>query len=116
MMTMPQHASQKTPVLAPAGAGSPRPVGERSAGLAQLILLLAGSCMSVLGAVLIAPVLPQMAEAFAGAPGVDVLVPIVLTVPALLIGLTAPFAGIIVDRVDRKRVLLIAMVAYSIFG
>ena len=72
--------------------------------------------MSVLGAVLIAPVLPQMTEAFADTPGVDVLVPIVLTVPALFIGLAAPFAGIIVDRVDRKRLLLIAMVAYSIFG
>ena len=96
-------------------AGLPT-VGGRTAGLAQLILLLAGSCMSVLGAVLIAPVLPQMTEAFADTPGVDVLVPIVLTVPALFIGLTAPFAGFIVDKIDRKRVLLIAMVAYAIFG
>src|SRR6478735_3167279 len=82
---------------------SPGP--ERTAGLAQLILLLAGSCMSVLGAVLIAPVLPQMSDTFAGTPGVEVLVPIVLTVPALLIGLAAPFAGIVVDRLDRKRLL-----------
>ena len=88
----------------------------REAGLPQLVLLLAGSCMSVLGAVLIAPVLPQMTEAFAATPGVDVLVPIVLTVPALLIGLTAPFAGFIADKIDRKRVLLIAMVAYAVFG
>src|SRR6476646_1856054 len=109
---MSDNASLKKPVTAPA---SPT-VGGRTAGLAQLILLLAGSCMSVLGAVLIAPVLPQMTDAFADTPGVDVLVPIVLTIPALLIGLTAPFAGIIVDRVDRKRLLLIAMVAYTIFG
>jgi MFS family permease len=92
------------------------PLPGRTPGTAQLILLLAGSCMSVLGAVLIAPVLPQMTQAFAGTPGVDVLVPIVLTVPALMIGLAAPFAGIIVDRVDRKRLLLVAMVAYSIVG
>lgn len=97
-------------------AGSPKTPAGRTPGLAQLILLLAGSCMSVLGAVLIAPVLPQMSAAFAGTPGVEVLVPIVLTVPALLIGLTAPFAGVVVDRLDRKRLLLIAMVAYSIFG
>jgi len=107
-----EKASLKKPVTAPA---TPT-VGGRAAGLAQLILLLAGSCMSVLGAVLIAPVLPQMTEAFADTPGVDVLVPIVLTVPALFIGLAAPFAGVIVDRVDRKRLLLIAMVAYAIFG
>ncbi|GIE34456.1 MFS transporter [Actinoplanes italicus] len=89
---------------------------QRRAGLPQLVLLLAGSCLSVLGAVLIAPVLPQMTDHFAGVPGADVLVPIVLTVPALIIGLTAPFAGFIADRIDRKRVLIIAMVGYSIFG
>lgn len=89
---------------------------QRQAGLPQLVLLLAGSCLSVLGAVLIAPVLPQMTDHFAGTPGADVLVPIVLTVPALIIGLTAPFAGFIADRIDRKRVLIIAMVGYTIFG
>ncbi|MEU8661988.1 MFS transporter [Actinoplanes philippinensis] len=89
---------------------------QRRAGLPQLVLLLAGSCLSVLGAVLIAPVLPQMTAHFAGTPGADVLVPIVLTVPALIIGLTAPFAGFIADRIDRKRVLILAMAGYTISG
>ena len=80
------------------------------------MLLLAATCLSVLGAVLIAPVLPQMTDAFAGVPGVDVLVPIVLTVPALVIGLTAPFAGLVADAVDRKRLLLVALPAYAIVG
>jgi MFS family permease len=66
--------------------------------------------------VLIAPVLPQMQDAFADVPGADVLVPVVLTVPALLIGLTAPFAGLVVDRADRKRLLLAALVVYAIVG
>ncbi|GAA2875047.1 MFS transporter [Pseudonocardia halophobica] len=57
-----------------------------------------------------------MTQAFAGTPGVDVLVPVVLTAPALLIGLTAPFAGVVVDRIDRKRLLLVAMLAYAVFG
>lgn len=88
----------------------------RTPGRAQLALLLAASCLSVLGAVLIAPVLPQMQDAFADVPGADVLVPVVLTVPALLIGLTAPFAGLVVDRADRKRLLLAALVVYAIVG
>ena len=95
---------------------APAPGAQREAGPLQLALLLAGSCLSVLGAVLIAPVLPQMTQAFAGTPGVDVLVPVVLTAPALLIGLTAPFAGVVVDRIDRKRLLLVAMLAYAVFG
>lgn len=101
---------------APAPAEVSLAANGRVPGMTQLVLLLAGSCMSVLGAVLIAPVLPQMSAEFAGTPGVGVLVPIVLTAPALVIGLTAPFAGFIVDAIDRKRLLLIAMVAYSIFG
>ncbi|MEO6087539.1 MAG: MFS transporter, partial [Umezawaea sp.] len=88
----------------------------RPAGMAQLVLLLAGSCMAVLGSVLIAPVLPQLAAQFADTPGVDLLVPIALTVPALMIGLAAPFAGIVVDAVDRKRLLLVSMVVYAVLG
>ncbi len=97
-------------------AGSTVTDQQRRAGLPQLVLLLAASCMSVLGAVLIAPVLPQMQQEFAAVPGAEVLVPVVLTVPALMIGLIAPFAGFIADRFDRKRLLLIAMVGYTIFG
>ncbi len=101
----------------PAGADTTvDPATGHAAGIPQLVLLLAASCMSVLGAVLIAPVLPQMQAEFAAVPGAAVLVPIVLTVPALIVGLGAPFAGLIADRFDRKRLLLVALVAYSIFG
>jgi MFS family permease len=88
----------------------------RQAGPAQLALLLAGSCLAVLGAVLIAPVLPKMEDHFAGVAGADVLVPIVLTIPALVIGLTAPFAGLVIDAIDRKRLLIAALVVYSFAG
>jgi MFS family permease len=105
----------ETILPAPTGAGTPQ-TAPRQAGPAQLALLLAGSCLSVLGAVLIAPVLPQMTDHFAGVAGAEVLVPVVLTVPALFIGLAAPFAGIVADAVDRKRLLIVAMVLYSLFG
>ncbi|MGW4943375.1 MFS transporter [Actinoplanes sp. NPDC004185] len=105
----------ETILPAPTGAGTSQ-AGPRRAGPAQLALLLAGSCLSVLGAVLIAPVLPQMTDHFAGVAGSEVLVPVVLTVPALFIGLAAPFAGFVADAVDRKRLLIVAMVLYSVFG
>jgi hypothetical protein len=66
----------------PAVAAGVESAPERVACLPELVLLLAASCLSVLGAVLIAPVLPQMAQEYAAVPGVAVLVPIVLTVPA----------------------------------
>ena len=104
------------PADRPVGTTATTTGAEREAGLPQLVLLLAISCMSVLGAVLIAPVLPQMQQEFAAVPGAEILVPVVLTVPALMIGLIAPFAGFIADRFDRKRLLLIAMVGYAVFG
>jgi len=88
----------------------------RQAGLPQSLLLLLGSCLPVLGAVLLAPVLPRMQEHFANTPGATVLVPIALTLPALIIALVAPFAGVIADRVGRKPLLLWAMLLYSVCG
>ncbi|MCI0916277.1 MFS transporter [Pseudomonas stutzeri] len=89
---------------------------DRQAGLGQSALLLFGSCLPVLGAVLIAPILPRMQQHFAGTPGAEVLAPIALTIPALMIALLAPFAGIIADRLGRKPLLLGSLVLYTLCG
>lgn len=107
---------ETTPLTeATAGAGRPGATGPR-AGTRQAALLMAGTAMPILGAVLLAPVLPAMTTAFASTPGVEVLVPVVLTIPALAIALLAPFAGVVADRVGRKNLLVAAMVLYSLFG
>lgn len=92
------------------------PATGQPAGTPQAIVLLLASCLSVLGAVLLAPVLPRIQDAFAGTPGVNALTPMVLTVPALVIGLTATFAGRVVDRLGRKRLLVGALVVYAVVG
>jgi MFS family permease len=88
----------------------------RHAGLPQSLLLLLGSCLPVLGAVLLAPVLPRMQAHFADVAGSAVLVPIVLTLPALVIAMLAPFAGLIADRLGRKPLLLASMLLYVLCG
>ena len=88
----------------------------RRAGVLQGVLLLAGSCMPVLGSVLITPVLPQLSAEFAGVAGAEILVPMVVAIPALMIAIFSPFAGQIVDRVGRKWLLIITMFAYAIAG
>ncbi|MFI7499797.1 MFS transporter [Streptomyces sp. NPDC049687] len=82
----------------------------------RVTLLMAGSCLPILGAVLIAPVLPKMQDHFASSPGAKALVPLALTVPALALALLAPFAGVIVDRLGRKRLLVVATLLYAVFG
>ncbi|WP_052469410.1 MFS transporter [Pseudomonas massiliensis] len=89
---------------------------EPTARWPQATLLLLGSCLPVLGAVLLAPVLPRMQAHFAEVPGAAVLVPLSLTLPALVVALLAPFAGIMADRVGRKPLLCLALALYSLCG
>jgi MFS family permease len=100
----------------PVAASVQDPATGRPAGTAQAVVLLLSSCLSVLGAVLLAPVLPAIQNAFADTPGVATLTPVVLTVPALVIGLTAPLAGRIIDRLGRKRLLVGALLVYAVVG
>ncbi|KQM83555.1 MFS transporter [Agromyces sp. Leaf222] len=93
-----------------------QPVAARTAGFWQAVLLLAGSCMPVLGSVLITPILPQLSEVFGDQPGSEVLVPMIVAIPALIIAIFAPFAGQIVDRLGRKNLLLVTMFAYALVG
>jgi len=88
----------------------------RSAAWPQSSLLLFGSCLSVLAAVLIAPLLPAIQRDFADTPGAAVLVPLLISLPALMVALLAPFAGIIADRVARKPLLLACLALYTLFG
>lgn len=88
----------------------------RSANAWHAALLLAGSCMPVMGSVLITPILPQLSEEFGGVPGAEVLVPMIVAIPALMIAVFAPFAGQIVDRLGRRNLLVVAMFAYALAG
>lgn len=112
---MPGSVSPPSPAAVDAAAPSPVAVSG-PAHLLRVTLLMAGSCLPILGAVLIAPVLPKMQDHFASTAGAKALVPLALTVPALSLALLAPFAGVIVDRLGRKRLLIVATVLYAVFG
>lgn len=86
----------------------------RAAGTAQALPLLFASCMSVLGAVLLTPLIPQLLGVFAAYPPEMVL--LILSAPALMIAIFAPFAGQIADRVGRKNLLVVAMIVYAFVG
>ncbi len=92
------------------------PAEARVAGRPQAAVLLLGSCLPILGAILIAPVLPQLQDAFAGTPGVKALAPLALSVTSLAVGLVALVAGRVVDRVGRTRLLVAALPLYVVAG
>ena len=74
------------------------------------ILLLFASTMPTAAAVLLTPILPQLQQRFADSP---LPVPLILSAPALMIAIFAPFAGQIVDRLGRRRILLASMIVYA---
>ncbi|MGU7771579.1 MFS transporter [Burkholderia sp. MR1-5-21] len=91
-------------------------MGAKKAGTLQAVLLLLPITMAVMGLIVLVPVVPQMMQHFGAVPGVQFLIPLVLTLPALCVALLAPVAGVVVDRIGRRRTLIGALVLYAIAG
>ena len=84
-------------------------------GLLRATLFI-GSTLTVMAGAIVAPALPQISREFAHVPGIDLLGRLVLTLPALFMGLLAPVAGVFTDRAGRKKVLLISLLLYAFAG
>ena len=91
-------------------------VVKHRAGSLQGVLLLLPITMAVMGLVVLVPVLPGMMAQFHAVPGVEYLVPLMLTLPALCVAALGPFAGIVVDSFGRRRTCIGALVIYAIVG
>ncbi len=78
--------------------------------------LLAAAMLTVMASAGLAPILPMLRTHFAGVPGVDMQVRLVLALPALGIALWAPVAGLLTDRLGRLRVLVGSLALYALAG
>jgi MFS family permease len=78
--------------------------------------LLVTSSLVILGGAALAPALPAIQEHFSDVPNVQFLVRFILTLPALLIAITAPGAGYIVDRYGRKNILIASVILSGLAG
>jgi MFS family permease len=80
------------------------------------ITLPLASCLTVMSGAPITPALPSMREHFGDHPWAHILVPIVLTLPALFIAIGSLLAGPLVDRWGRKPFLLVGTLLFTIAG
>jgi len=80
------------------------------------ITLLAASTLTVMAGITVAPALPLMHDQFRAVAGADLLTRLVLTVPSLFIAIAAPLAGVVVDRLGRRPILIAATVVYVVAG
>ena len=81
-----------------------------------LPVLLMCASLTVMSGATIAPAMPSLREHFAGPEtggSLEYLVRLILTVPGLAIAAAAPFAGVIADRLGRRK-LLVAGVAFYV--
>ncbi|MGW0250499.1 MFS transporter [Nocardia goodfellowii] len=78
--------------------------------------VLAAAMLTIMAPAVIAPSLPAMRVVFADVAGADVLVRLVLTVTSLAIGLSAPAAGLVADRIGRKPVLVGSLSLFALAG
>jgi MFS family permease len=81
----------------------------------KAVLLLASS-LTVMSGATIAAALPLIETHFASQPNAGLYARLLLTVPALLIAVGSPFAGVFVDRFGRKKLLLASLVLYGLAG
>jgi MFS family permease len=110
-------SGSRLPVMAsPVAPGELAPRTARTAGTVQGVILITVPLFSMMGAMLMAPLLPTMQASFPEAPYARVLVPLLLTAPALLLALLAPVAGLVANRFGTRRLLLVSLSLYGIAG
>ena len=80
------------------------------------VLLIMGSWCTVLAAGAVSPVLPQIRDAFATAPRLDLMVGFVATMPSLAVALFAIPLGRVADRYGLTQVMLMGLVLFGLAG
>ena len=89
---------------------------EGDAGWVQGSLLASATCMLVLAVSATLPIIPAMRHAFSGQPAIDMLVQFSVVAPMLTVALSGPFAGMLGDRIGRRRLLDISTLVFAIFA
>ncbi len=84
--------------------------------LATRVTLLAASSLTVMAGAAIAPSMTALQAAFGGVKHGNLLVPLVMTLPALVVVILSPLVGLALDRWGRRRMLLGSLLIYALAG
>ena len=82
----------------------------------QGLTIVIAAFLPIIAIVAMGPAVPSMIEHFANDPEARAKVPAMIGAPGLAMAVLAPFAGLLVDRFGRRRLLLICTFAYGICG
>lgn len=82
----------------------------------RAVALLLAATLTVMSNAIISPGLPGIAAYFAATPNADLLTRLLITAPSLTVAVIAPFAGLLVDRVGRKAMLMTGAGLFGLAG
>ena len=85
-------------------------------GRAVTLAVLGLSSMTIMANATVASSLPGLRAHYAHVPHIDTLAGLVVTLPSLAIVLSAGLMGVLIDRWDRQKLLLLTAVLYCIGG
>ncbi len=88
----------------------------KQAGIVQGFILSLATFLPIMAALSVAPAIPSLIQHFHDVPNVKLLVPMLMSVPAICIAIASPLCGWLTDRMGRRRVLLAGIVIYGLFG
>ncbi|MFK3779994.1 MFS transporter [Agrobacterium sp. NPDC089420] len=89
-------------------------MAEKSPALKITLLFVA--TLTIMAGTTVVPSLPAIEQTFLSTPHVEIMSRMVLTLPSVFVALCAPLAGMLADRFGRKRLLLGAILLYSLSG
>lgn len=72
--------------------------------------------LAVMAGAIVSPSLPALEQHFSDIPRIDYLSRFIITVPSLFMAVLAPFAGYVIDRFGRRKLLLGGVVLYAAAG
>lgn len=78
--------------------------------------LLGASCLTAMAATAITPALTGLADTFADVPHIELLAKIAMTLPALVIAISAAGLGVLVDRLGARPVLVASALLFALAG
>jgi MFS family permease len=88
----------------------------RKAGPVQAIVIILINMLPMMAIVALMPVVPAMVDNFRDMENIMTWAPLVLSAPGLCIALLAPYAGVLIDKFGRRKLLIITMVLYGAGG
>lgn len=88
----------------------------RRAGWPQGLVIIMLGILPMMAIVTLMPIVPALVKNFQHVPGIRTLAPLVLSAPGLCVAIFSPFAGVLADRIGRRRLLLIFTTLYGIGG